>query len=122
MTLSPGSAAYLARIEARSGALSGPTANLAPGLVQANLAILLREFAYDFLLFCQRNPKPYPLVGVSDAGMPMIEAPGHDLVTLATGCSFSFEEALLASNVPVRHIEDGTNVNRVMKEEGTDDR
>ena len=36
------------------------TAGLAPGFVQANLAVLPREQAYDFLLFCQRNPRPVP--------------------------------------------------------------
>ena len=45
MVFDPGSAAHLVRLEARSGALSGPTANLAPGFVQANLAILPRELA-----------------------------------------------------------------------------
>jgi len=55
------------------------TANLAPGSVQANLAILPRDLACDFLLFCQRNAKPCPLVGVSDTGAPMITALGHGL-------------------------------------------
>jgi uncharacterized protein YcsI (UPF0317 family) len=75
----PQSIAHEVRLMARSGALSGPTANLAPGFVQANLAILPRQFAYDFLLFCQRNPKPCPLLGVSDAGSIILDALGHDL-------------------------------------------
>lgn len=33
-----------------------------------------------------------------------------DLITFAIGCSFSFEEGLLAAGIPVRHIETGTNV------------
>jgi uncharacterized protein YcsI (UPF0317 family) len=142
MSFNAGTSAHDVRLTARSGALSGPTANLAPGFVQANLAILPRDLAYDFLLFCQRNPKPCPLVGVSDAGASLIEALGHDLdirsdvpryrvwkrgvlvdeptdigniwrddlVTFAIGCSFSFEQALLAANVPIRHIQDNTNV------------
>ena len=44
------------RAEIRRGILRGVTAGLAPGSVQANLAVLPREHAYDFLLFCQRNP------------------------------------------------------------------
>lgn len=52
----------------RSGAFTGPTAGQAPGHVQANMLIVPREAAYDFLLFCQRNPKPCPLVEVLDAG------------------------------------------------------
>ena len=43
---------------------------LAPGYTQANLAIVPRALAYDFLLFCQRNPKPCPLLEVLDAGDP----------------------------------------------------
>jgi len=38
--------------------------------VQANVVILPRAYAYDFLLFCQRNPKPCPLLDVSEAGSP----------------------------------------------------
>src|SRR4029453_10456900 len=59
------------------------TAGLAPGFVQANLAILPRDAAYDFLLFCQRNPRPCPLIEVTDAGSPepVGVAPGADLRT-----------------------------------------
>jgi uncharacterized protein YcsI (UPF0317 family) len=52
----------------RSGAFTGATSGLAKGRVQANMMIVPREDAYDFLLFCQRNPKPCPLVEVLDAG------------------------------------------------------
>ncbi len=54
----------------RAGTLSGPTPGLAPGFVQANLVILPREWAFDFLLFCQRNPKPCPLLDVTEPGDP----------------------------------------------------
>lgn len=33
-----------------------------------------------------------------------------DLVTVALGCSFTFENALLRNDIPVRHIETGKNV------------
>ena len=46
----------------RTGAWSGPTAGLAGDSVQTNLMIVPRSQAFDFLLFCQRNPKPCPLV------------------------------------------------------------
>ncbi|HTD06018.1 putative hydro-lyase [Undibacterium sp.] len=52
----------------RSAAYSGPTAGVARGFVQANMMIVPREFAFDFLLFCQRNPKPCPLVEVLEPG------------------------------------------------------
>jgi uncharacterized protein YcsI (UPF0317 family) len=33
-----------------------------------------------------------------------------DLVAFVIGCSFSFEEALIEAGIPLRHIEQGTNV------------
>ena len=52
----------------RSGRFAGATSGAANGHVQANMMILPREYAFDFLLFCQRNPKPCPLVDVLEAG------------------------------------------------------
>ena len=65
----------------RGGGLVRPTAGMAPGHVQANLAILPRDLAFDFLLFCQRNPKPCPLLEVMESGSPEPKqtAPGADL-------------------------------------------
>ncbi|MDA1228914.1 MAG: putative hydro-lyase [Chloroflexi bacterium] len=67
----------------RKGELVHPTSGMAPGRVQANLAILPRDTAYDFLLFCQRNPKPCPLLEVVDAGETEARqfAPSSDLRT-----------------------------------------
>jgi uncharacterized protein YcsI (UPF0317 family) len=66
----------------RAGAYTDQTAGIAPGYVQANLMIVPRDVAFDFLLFCQRNPKPCPLVDVLEAGRfaPSI-APDADLRT-----------------------------------------
>src|SRR5438093_8426330 len=58
------------RRQARTGAWQGPTAGLAMGYVQANLVIVPRELAFDFLLFCQRNPKPCPVLDVTEPGSP----------------------------------------------------
>ena len=71
------------RADIRAGRLAGITAGLAPGFVQANLAVLPKEQAYDFLLFCQRNPRPCPLIEVTDVGSPEPSgvAPGADLRT-----------------------------------------
>lgn len=71
------------RAAIRSGKLDRTTAGLAPDYVQANLAVLPKEQAYDFLLFCQRNPKACPLLEVTDAGSPepVHVAPGADLRT-----------------------------------------
>ncbi len=64
----------------REGDFTGPTAGVAPGHVQANLMIVPAAFAFDFLLFCQRNPKPCPIVEVLEAGRyePTV-APGADI-------------------------------------------
>ncbi len=73
-----------ARIRAacREGRLARPTAGLARGHVQTNLMIVPREAAFDFLLFCQRNPKPCPVVEVVEAGRTEPTcAPGADLRT-----------------------------------------
>jgi uncharacterized protein YcsI (UPF0317 family) len=71
------------RADIRRGKLAGITAGLGPGFVQANLAVLPRAQAYDFLLFCQRNPRPCPLIEVTDVGSPepVGVAPGADLRT-----------------------------------------
>src|SRR3954468_8378972 len=68
---------------ARSGEWGGPTPGLAPGYVQANLVAVPRELAFDFLLFCQRNPKPCPLLDVTEPGdrVPRTVAPNADLRT-----------------------------------------
>ena len=126
----------------REGKLVRPTTGMAPGYVQANLVILPKDLAFDFLLFCQRNPRPCPLLEVVDAGSvePIETAPGadlrtdlskyrvyehgdlvtevedisafwrNDLVSFLLGCSFTFESALVAAGIPVRHFERGTNV------------
>lgn len=52
----------------REGTWTGPTAGLARGFTQANLVILPRNLANDFLVFCQRNPKPCPLLAVTEPG------------------------------------------------------
>ena len=67
----------------RAGAHDRPTAGLASGYVQANLVVLPARYADDFLLFCTRNPRPCPLLEVTDTGSPepRATAPGADLRT-----------------------------------------
>ena len=71
------------RAEIRGGKHQGLTAELASGYLQANVVTLPKEYAYDFLLFCQRNPTPCPLMEVTDVGSPEPHrvAPGADLRT-----------------------------------------
>ncbi len=63
----------------REGRFRGPTAGYGLGCLQGNLAILPAAQAGDFLRFCVNNPKPCPLIGVSQAGSPHIPALGADL-------------------------------------------
>ena len=67
------------RLSARSGEFDQPTAGLAYGFVQANVVILPADQAMDFLLFCQRNPKPCPILGVSSPGERNIPGLGLNL-------------------------------------------
>ena len=64
----------------RQGRHQGHTAGLAPGFVQGNVCILPREYADDFRAFCERNPKPCPLLAESAPGDPRLPALGEDLV------------------------------------------
>lgn len=131
-----------ARRAIRRGDWPGHTVGLAPAHVQGNLVILPSALAGDFLRFCQANPKPCPLLGVSEPGARGLPALGADLdiatdvpayrvfeegrlvsevrdlsglwrddfVGFVLGCSFSFEEALLAAGIPLRHVAQGRNV------------
>jgi uncharacterized protein YcsI (UPF0317 family) len=125
----------------RQGEWTAPTSGAARGYVQANLVMLPQHEAFNFLLFCVRNPRPCPILDVLEPGQvePVI-APGADLrtdlpryrifekgmlkdeveevsdvfteemVSFLLGCSFSFENALLAAGLPVRNLAEGKNV------------
>ncbi|MBV9313620.1 MAG: putative hydro-lyase [Pseudonocardia sp.] len=129
-----------ARARFRLGVIS-PTTGWCTGATQANLVAVPADWAYDVLLFCLRNPKPCPVLDVTDRGVPrtvlatgadlrtdlpryrvwrdgelvdeptaVIELWRDDLVALLIGCSFTFETALLAAGVPLRHIATHRNV------------
>jgi uncharacterized protein YcsI (UPF0317 family) len=73
--------ARAARAAYRAGRVA-PTSGVAHGLVQANLIAVPADWAYDVLLFAQRNPKPCPVLEVLDAGATeSAMAPGSDLRT-----------------------------------------
>ena len=63
-----GNAGERERLRIRTGAFTGPTSGLAPGNVQANLVILPKALAADFLRFAVANPKPCPILAVSEPG------------------------------------------------------
>ena len=73
--------ARAARASYRAG-LVAPTSGVAHGLVQANLIAVPEDWAFDMLLFAQRNPRPCPVLEVVEAGAfePRL-APGADLRT-----------------------------------------
>lgn len=67
----------------RTGEITGQTSGMCDGYAQANLAILPKDLAFDFLLFTQRNKKPCPVLDVTEAGSPVprLTAPGADIRT-----------------------------------------
>lgn len=70
---------YDLRQRIRRGAWTRTTEGLAPGYVQANLAILPRDLAPDFQRFCALNPKPCPLLASSEPGDPALPGLGRDI-------------------------------------------
>lgn len=56
------------RLKIRKGEITGQTSGMCPGYAQANLVVLPKDLAYDFLLFTQRNPRSCPLLEVTDLG------------------------------------------------------
>jgi uncharacterized protein YcsI (UPF0317 family) len=67
------------RAAIRGGHYQSHTAGLGRGYLQANLAIMPEIYALDFMRYCQRNPKPCPLAGVSDTGNPKMFTMGRDI-------------------------------------------
>ena len=67
------------RLQVRSGQFRLPTAGYCGDFAQANLVILPQEHAAEFLLFCQRNPRACPLLGVGEAGQWNLTALGRDM-------------------------------------------
>ena len=130
------------RQKIRNGAHQGNTSGLCAGYVQCNLVILPADWAEDFLAFCEANPKPCPLIAVSQPGEFSLAKLGadidirtdipsyrvfengqlcnevndisdlwrDDLVVFLLGCSFSFEEALIADGLDVRNVTEAVNV------------
>ncbi|KOF57488.1 hypothetical protein AGR56_14030 [Clostridium sp. DMHC 10] len=70
---------YEVRKLIREGKVVTPTAGMCAGYAQANLVILPKELAYDFLLFTQRNPKSCPILEVSDVGNRNLKYLGEDI-------------------------------------------
>ncbi len=125
------------RAAVTDGRWNSPTRGLARGYVQAGVIGLPREYAYDFLLFCTRNPRPCPLIEVAESGKSKYCADGADLLTVlpsyslysdgelveqshevgrrygngmvwfVIGCSYSFEFMLDESGIRLRGMGEG---------------
>ncbi len=121
----------------RAGWAPTTTAGLAPGHVQANLVAVPRDHAEAFETWCRRNPKPCPIIGIGGRAIPKLGVQDiatdlpryrvwHDgrvtdeptdvaavwqdeLVSFALGCSYSFDAALAAAGVRLRHLEQDIN-------------
>lgn len=63
----------------RQEKITCPTAGMCAGYAQANLVVLPKDLAYDFLLFTQRNPKACPVLEVSDVGSRYLKKMGNDI-------------------------------------------
>lgn len=133
---------FKVRNQIREEKIQVPTTGLCRGYAQGNLVVLPKSLAYDFLLFAHRNPKPCPVLEVTDVGQReaktiakdsdiTTDIPKYrvykkgklegeylnikdywreDFVSFVLGCSFTFESALLDEGIPVRHIENKSNV------------
>lgn len=67
----------------RRGEWTGSTKGFCRGYAVIDVAIVPKEYAYDFLVFCHRNPLTCPVVDISDVGSPHPHhvAPDADLRT-----------------------------------------
>ena len=124
------------RAACREGRFTETTSGVCPGFAQANLIVLPGALAGDFRSFCERNPRPCPLLAVS--GHPVLRslAPGADLRTdlpryrvtrrgtpdfecrdvrdvwepdltaFLLGCSFGFEAGLVEAGIRLRHQDE----------------
>lgn len=125
------------RAACREGRFRETTSGVCQGYAQANLIALPKRLAPDFAAFCERNPRPCPLLAVSGAPVLGALAPGADLRTdlpryrvfrrgepvgqpyevrrewrpdltaFLLGCSFGFEAALVEAGIALRHQEEG---------------
>ncbi|MEC5423329.1 putative hydro-lyase [Virgibacillus sp. C22-A2] len=121
------------RLKYRKNQQSNTTSGLCDNYLQANLITLPKDYAFEFLLFCQRNPQACPIVDVLEEGktqpaiadadirtdlpkyriyrngkfikevLDVVEEWREDFVTFLIGCSFTFEKALIDDGIKLLH-------------------
>jgi len=94
----------------RRGELVRPTTGLAPGYAQANLVILPQEVAFSFLLFCQRNPRPCPV-------LEMVEPGGYEPALMARGADLRVDVPLYRVYKEGELVAEERNVTRYWNDE-----
>ena len=136
ISVGPWSEPAALRAACREGWFTETTSGVCPGFAQANLIVLPRSLAGDFRSFCERNPRPCPLLAVSEQPVLRSLAPGADLRTdlpryrvtrrgapdrelrdvrtvwepdltaFLLGCSFGFEAGLVEAGIRLRHQDE----------------
>ena len=88
----------------RAGDYTGHTAGIAPDYVQGNLCILPAAWAMEFAAFCQRNPKPCPVIGMGAPGDPTLPDLGDIDIRTDLPCYRVFKDGKL--------VEEPTDIGR----------
>ncbi len=90
----------------RAGDFTEHTGGVALGYVHANVAILPKDYADEFARFCQRNPKPCPLLAMSEPGDPRLPDLAADLDIRTDVPSYRvFRDGEYVEDVPdIRHL------------------
>jgi uncharacterized protein YcsI (UPF0317 family) len=112
----PASEAQAVRQRIRRGEITGHTSGLAQGHVQGNVVILPQALAADFLRFCQLNPKPCPLIGMSAPGDPALPAlgAGIDMRTDVPRYRVFRDGKLVEEPTDIRHLWRGDLVTFIL--------
>jgi uncharacterized protein YcsI (UPF0317 family) len=98
------------RTEIRAGRMTGSSHGLAHGFVQCNLAIMPKAYAFDFMLYCQRNQRACPVLEVLDAGDPVSR-------TLAPGADLRTDCAMYSIFIDGRRVEDRTDIGELWRDD-----
>lgn len=90
----------------REGRYAGTTRGVALGYLQCNLVVIREQYAYQFLLYCQRNQRACPVLEICDTGCPepLRLAPQADLRTDLPRYAVYRDGERLADETDIRHL------------------